>query len=74
MDIKNIANMKISDFENIGKDQYNKGFGDALGTVTKLLTSQICEEFNMDSECEHDKCSAFYELSEGLDAVRRGLN
>lgn len=74
MNINNIANMKLTDFENIGKDQYNKGFGDALGTVVKLLGNQICEEFNMDNTCEHDKCSTLYELSEGLSAVKRNLD
>lgn len=74
MDFNNIANMKLSDFENIGKDQYNKGFSDALGTVIKLLGSQTCEDFNMDNECEHDKCSTLYELSEGLEAVKRNLD
>lgn len=74
MDINNFANMKLSDFENIGKDQYNKGFAAALGTVVKLLGNQICEDFNMDNTCEHDKCSTLYELSEGLEAVKRNLD
>ena len=74
MDINNIANMKLTDFENIGKDQYNKGFVDALTTVVKLLANQICEDFNMDNECEHEKCSILSELSEGLEAVKRNLD
>jgi hypothetical protein len=65
--------MKLSDFQNIGKEQYNKGFSDALATVVKLLSSQICEDFNMDSTCEHDPCPALYELSEGLGAVKRNF-
>jgi hypothetical protein len=73
MDINNLANMRLSDFQNIGKEQYNKGFSDALGTVVKLLSSQICEDFNMDSLCEHDKCPALYELSEGLQVVKRNF-
>jgi hypothetical protein len=74
MDINNFANMKLSDFENIGKDQYNKGFAEALGTVVRLLANQICEDFNMDNTCEHEKCSTLYELSEGLEAVKRNLD
>lgn len=74
MDFNNMANMKMSDFENIGKDQYNKGFSAALGTVIKLLGGQICEDFNMDSECQHEKCSILYELSEGLEAAKRNLD
>jgi hypothetical protein len=73
MDINNLASMKLSDLENIGKDQYNKGFSDALGTVIKLLSNQICEEYNMDGVCKHDKCLVMYELSEGLEVVRRSF-
>lgn len=73
MDFNNLANMKLTDFENIGKDQYNKGFSEALATVVKLLSSQICEDYNADGTCEHDKCPAFYELSEGISAVRGNL-
>jgi hypothetical protein len=74
MDINNLANMKLSDFENIGKDQYNKGFGAALGTVVKLLSNQICEDYHADGSCEHDKCSTLYELSEGLESAKRNLD
>ena len=74
MDIKNLANMKLSDFENVGKDQYNKGFSAALATVVKLLASQICEDYNADGVCEHDKCPALYDLSEGMETVRRSIN
>jgi hypothetical protein len=70
MDINNLANMRLSDFENIGKDQYNKGFVAALTVVTKLLSDQICEDFLADGVCEHDGCSKFYELSEGISLVK----
>lgn len=74
MDFTNMANMKMSDFENIGKDQYNKGFAAALGTVIKLLGNQVCEDYNADGVCEHDKCATLNELSEGLEAVKRNLD
>jgi hypothetical protein len=74
MDIGNIANMKLSDFENIGKEQYNKGFASALVTVIKLLSSQICEDYNADGSCVHDKCPAFFEISEGLNSVKNSFN
>lgn len=73
MDINNLANMKLSDFENIGKDQYNKGFKDALETVIKLLASQVCEDFNADNECEHMACLSMYDLSNGLSAVKDNI-
>lgn len=73
MDINSIANMKLSDFENIGKDQYNKGFVAALTTVVKLLDNQICEDYNADGQCPHDKCSAFFELSEGLSSAKNNV-
>jgi hypothetical protein len=65
--------MKLSDFENIGKDQYNNGFKDALKIVVKLLSAQICEDFNADGKCEHDRCTPMYELSEGIAAVRQNV-
>lgn len=74
MDINNLANMKLSDFENIGKDQYNKGFAEALGIVVKLLSNQICEDYNADGVCQHDKCQVMYELSEGMALVKGNLN
>lgn len=74
MDINNLANMKLTDFENIGKAEYNKGFAAALTTVIKLLGNQICEDYNADGECEHnDKCSTLYELSEGLSAAKGNM-
>lgn len=73
MDINNLANMKLSDFEQIGKAEYNKGFAAALVTVIKLLGNQICEDYNADGECAHDKCSVLYELSEGLSLVKGNI-
>lgn len=73
MDINNLANMKLSDFENIGKDQYNKGFVAALVVVTKLLADQICEDFLADGLCEHDGCIKFSELSEGISSVKNSM-
>ena len=74
MDINSLTNMKLSDFENIGKAEYDKGFADALTTVIKLLSNQICEDFNADSFCEHEKCGTLNELSQGLESVRRNLD
>lgn len=73
MDFNNLANMKISDFENLGKEQYNKGFKDALTTVIKLLDNQICEDFNADNTCEHGKCEPMYDLSTGLSSVKNNI-
>lgn len=73
MDINNLANMKLSDFENIGKAEYNKGFAAALTIVTKLLSNQICENYNADGACEHDGCAKMYQLSEGIGSVRGNL-
>lgn len=73
MDFNNLANMKLTDFENIGKDQYNKGFLEALNVVTRLLSAQICEDYNADSSCQHDKCPTLYELSEGIASVKNNI-
>lgn len=73
MDFNNIANMKLTDFENIGKDQFNKGFAEALTIVIKLLSNQICEDYNADGACTHDGCSKFYELSEGIASVKSNI-
>lgn len=73
LDINNLANMRMSDFENLGKEQYNKGFVAALSTVIKLLGNQICEDYNADGVCEHDKCHSFFELSEGLSSAKNNI-
>jgi hypothetical protein len=66
--------MKLSDFENIGKDEYNKGFGDALTTVIKLLDNQICFDYKADGVCEHQVCHTHTELMEGLEGAKRNLS
>lgn len=73
MDISNLANMKLSDFEQIGKLEYNKGFRAALETVIKLLDSQICEDYLADTECEHDGCPKMSQLAEGLSGVKNNI-
>lgn len=71
MDFSNMANMKLSDFENIGKEQYNKGFAAALTIVVNILNKPICEEYLADGECEHDICPQNTEIAEGLkNAIR----
>lgn len=74
MDISNLANMKLSDFENIGKTEYNKGFSDALSTVIKLLDGQICFDHKADGICEHQACHTNNELMEGLEGAKRNLS
>ena len=73
MDFSNIANMKMSDFENIGKAEYNKGFSAALETVVKLLDTQICTDFKADDTCEHEVCSSNSTLAEGLMNVKNNI-
>ena len=73
MDFSNMANMKLSDFENMGKMEYDKGFGAALATVAKLLSSRICEDYNADGACGHSECDVLNELSEGIEAAKRNL-
>jgi hypothetical protein len=73
MDINNLANMKLSDFENIGKAEYNKGFRAALETVIKLLDSQICEDYLADNDCDHDGCSKISNIAEGLSGVKNNI-
>jgi hypothetical protein len=73
MDFNNMANMKLSDFENIGQTKYNEGFKAALQTVTKLLQGRICEDYNADGSCEHDLCAQNQQLVEGLDGAIRNL-
>jgi hypothetical protein len=73
MDFTNMANMKMSDFENIGKAEYNKGFRAALETVITLLDKQVCEDFLADDLCEHDGCSKFSALSQGIITVKNNI-
>jgi hypothetical protein len=73
MDINNIANMRLSDFEQIGKMEYNKGFRAALETVIGLLDKQICEDFLADDTCEHDGCAKFSALAQGIITVKNNI-
>jgi hypothetical protein len=73
MDINNLANMRMSDFEQIGKDQYNKGFRAALETVVSLLDKQVCEDFLADDLCEHDGCTKFSAMSQGIMTVKNNI-
>jgi hypothetical protein len=73
MDISNFANMKLSDFEQIGKVEYNKGFRAALETVIKLLDSQICEDYLADTACDDDGCAKISTLAEGLSGVKNNI-
>jgi hypothetical protein len=73
MDINNLANMRLSDFEQIGKAEYNKGFRAALETVTNLLDKQVCEDFLADDVCDHDGCSKFSALSQGIITVKNNI-
>ena len=73
MDINNLANMKLSDFEQIGKAEYNKGFRAALETVIKLLDSQTCEDYLADGECQHDGCAKMSTLAEGISGVKNNI-
>ena len=73
MDISNLANMKLSDFEQIGKVEYNKGFRAALETVIKLLDSQTCEDYLADTTCDHDGCPKMATLAEGISGVKNNI-
>jgi hypothetical protein len=73
MDINNLANMKLSDFENIGQVKYNEGFKTALTIVIRLLSSRLCEDFNADGECEHELCKQNNEMVEGLESAIRNV-
>lgn len=73
MDFNSMANMKLSDFENIGKTKYNEGFRAALETVIKLLDTQICEDYLADTVCEHDGCPKLSQLAEGLSGVKNNI-
>lgn len=64
-------NMKLSDFENMGQTERNKGYVEALTIVIKLLNDRICTDFNADGVCEHEVCPQNYEMAEGLELVKR---
>lgn len=64
-------NMKLSDFENLGQTERNKGYVEALTIVIKLLNDRICFDYKADNNCEHQVCHQNYELAEGLETVKR---
>jgi hypothetical protein len=73
VDFSSLANMKLSDFENIGQAKYNEGFKAALTVVTKILNKSICEDYLADGECEHTICPHNTEIIEGLENAKRNL-
>lgn len=73
MDFSNLANMKLSDFENIGKQKYNEGFAAALTIVIKILNKSICDDYIADGACEHQVCPHNTEIAEGLENAKRNL-
>ena len=73
MDISNLGNMRLADFEQLGKIEYNKGFRNALETVIKVLDAKPCEDYKADNECEHEVCPYAAELAEGLMGVKNNI-
>lgn len=74
MDFSSMANMKLTDFENLGKIEYDKGFKAALLTVIKVVNNRICFDYNADGTCEHQVCFSNAELVEGLESALRNLD
>jgi hypothetical protein len=70
MDINSLGNIRLSDFEQLGAQEYNRGFRVALETVIKILDKKPCEDYVADNECEHDVCQYAAELAEGLMNVK----
>ena len=73
MDINNLANMRLSDFEQMGQKEYNRGFRVALETVIKILDKQPCDTYRADDECEHEACGYASQLAEGLMSVKNNI-
>jgi hypothetical protein len=73
MDINNLANMRLEDFNKIGEQEYNRGFLSALETVIKILDKKPCDDYKADNECEHETCAYAAELAEGLMGVKNNI-
>ena len=73
MDLNNLGNMRLADFEQLGKVEYNKGFRAALETVIKVLDAKACDDYKADNICEHEVCGYASELAEGLMGVKNNI-
>lgn len=73
INVNDLVNMKMSDFENLGQTKYNEGFRAGLETVVKLLDSQVCEDFRADDACDHDGCIKIASLAEGIVNVKNNI-
>ena len=74
MDINNLANMRLADFQQLGQVEYNKGFRAALETVIKILDKKPCDDYQADNICEHGECAYSAELATGLMSVKNNIN
>jgi hypothetical protein len=73
MDLNNLGNIRLSDFEQLGVKEYNRGFIVALETVIKILDKKPCDDYKADNLCEHDVCGYAAELAEGLMGVKNNV-
>jgi hypothetical protein len=73
MDINSLANMRLTDFEQLNKAQYDKGFAAAMDAMTKLLESQIADNCLAGEGCSDPGYDKMAEILEGLKVARLNL-
>jgi len=73
MDINNLANMRLTDFEQLGKAQYNSGFVAAMDAMIKLLEDQTEENCIAGESCSDPGYDKMLEIIEGLKIARLNL-
>jgi hypothetical protein len=73
MDINNLANMRLADFEQLNKAQYDKGFVAAMDAMIKLLESQTEDNCVAGENCSDPGYDKMLEILEGLKIARSNL-
>ena len=73
MDINSLANMRLTDFEQLNKAQYDKGFAAAMDAMIKLLEGQIEDNCLAGESCSDAGYDKMAEILEGLKVARSNL-
>ena len=66
--------MRLADFEQMGKIQYNNGFKAAMEAVIKLMEQQIPEECLNDDNCSDPGYAKMQEVLEGIKLAKSNIS
>lgn len=73
MDMNKLANMRLTDFEQLTKAQYNEGYGAAMDTMIRVLEEQLSENCIAGEGCSDPGYDKMEEILTGLKTARSRL-